>query len=74
MHVRMNRPVKEYTNVGYTYVEIYGFINVRLYEYMDARTLEVGLGDLGVTCSPRDPRFAGLSPTEVDEFFRTLKS
>ena len=28
------------------------------------------LGGLGVTCLPRDPRFAGSNPTEVDEFFR----
>ena len=34
----------------------------------------VVLGDLGVTCSPRDPRFAGSNPTEVDEFFRTKNS
>ena len=33
----------------------------------------VGLGGLGVTCSPRDPRFAGSNPTEVDGFFRTYK-
>ena len=26
----------------------------------------VGLGGLGVTCSPRDPRFAGSNPAEVD--------
>ena len=30
----------------------------------------VGLGDLGVTCSPRDPRFAA----EVDEFFSGRKN
>ena len=26
----------------------------------------VALGGLGVTCSPRDPRFAGSNPAEVD--------
>ena len=31
----------------------------------------VGIGGLVVTCSPRDPRFAGSNPTEVDGFFRT---
>ena len=31
----------------------------------------VVLGGLGVTCSPRDPRFAGSNPAEVDGFFRT---
>ena len=32
-----------------------------------------GLGGLGVTCSPRDPRFAGSSPAEVDGFFQDVK-
>ena len=30
---------------------------------------QVGLVGLGVTCSPRDPRFAGSNPTEFDGFF-----
>ena len=34
---------------------------------------EVGLGDLGVMCSPRDPRFAGSNPAEVDGFFQDMK-
>ena len=29
----------------------------------------IGLGGLGVKCSPRDPRFAGSNPAEVDGFF-----
>ena len=29
----------------------------------------VGLGGLGVTCSPRDPRFASSNTAEVDGFF-----
>ena len=33
----------------------------------------VSLGGLGVTCSPRDPRFASLNPTEVDGFFQDVK-
>ena len=33
----------------------------------------VGLGRLGVTFSPRDPRFAGLNPTEVDGYFQDVK-
>ena len=37
----------------------------------DKAFLVVGLGGLGVTCSPRDPRFAGSNPTEVVDFFRT---
>ena len=33
---------------------------------------ETTIGGLGVKCSPRDPRFAGLSPTEVDRFFQDV--
>ena len=33
----------------------------------------VGLGGLGVTCSPRDPRLAGSNPVEVDGFFQDVK-
>ena len=28
---------------------------------------------LGVTCSPRDPRFVGANPSEVDGFFQDIK-
>ena len=34
----------------------------------------VGLGGLGVTCSPRDPRFACSNPAEVDGFFSGRKN
>ena len=37
---------------------------------MDLKKMGVGLGGLGVTCSPRDPKFAGSNPAEVDGFFR----
>ena len=33
----------------------------------------VGLGGLGVTCSPQNPRFAGSNPAEVDGFFQDVK-
>ena len=33
----------------------------------------VGLCALGVTCSPRDPRFAGSNPAEVNGFFQDFK-
>ena len=33
----------------------------------------VGLGDLGVTWSPRDPRFAGSNPAEFDGYFQDVK-
>ena len=34
----------------------------------------VGFGGLGITCSPRDPRFAGSNPIEVDGFFSGCKN
>ena len=34
---------------------------------------EVGLDGLEVTCSPRDPRFAGSNPAQVDGFFQNVK-
>ena len=34
---------------------------------------QVGLGGLGVTCSLRNPRFAGSNPAEVDGFFHDVK-
>ena len=34
---------------------------------------EVVLGGLGVTCSPRDPSFAGSNPVEFDGFFQDVK-
>ena len=37
------------------------------------RANTVGLGGLGVTCSPRDPRFVGSNPAEVDGFFQDVK-
>ena len=33
----------------------------------------VGLGGLSVSCSPRDPRFAGSNPAKVDGFFQDRK-
>jgi hypothetical protein len=34
----------------------------------------VGRGGLGITCWPRDPRFAGSNTAEVDGFFQDVKS
>ena len=34
----------------------------------------VGLGGLGVTCSPRDIRFAGSNPAEIDGLFSVRKN
>ena len=33
----------------------------------------VGLGGLGVMCLPRNPRFAGSNPVEVNGFFQDVK-
>ena len=44
-----------------------------MYVCKDVCMYVVGLGGLGVTCSPRDPRFAGSNPAEVDEFFQDAK-
>ena len=38
-----------------------------------SNSMAVGLGGLRVTCSPRDARFAGSNPTEVDGFFQDVK-
>ena len=35
--------------------------------------IRVGLGGLGVACSPRDPRFAGSNLAEDDRFFQDVK-
>ena len=34
---------------------------------------DVGLGGLGIMCSPRDPRIAGSNPAEVDGFLQDVK-
>ena len=34
----------------------------------------IGLAGLGVTCSPRDKRFAGSNPAEIDGFFSGRKN
>ena len=31
------------------------------------------LSGLGVTCSPRDPRFTGSNPSKVDGFFQDIR-
>ena len=36
-------------------------------------SMAVGLGGLGVTFSPRDPRFGDSNPTEVNGFFQDVK-
>ena len=40
-------------------------LSLTLREECRIRVFKVGLDGLGVTCSPRDPRFAGSNPDEV---------
>ena len=42
------------------------------YSYELITKNNVGLGGLGVTCSPRVPRFAGSNPTEVHGIFQDV--
>ena len=50
----------------YTSEVVFGIKNL----YLDNL---LGLGGLKVTCSPRDVRFAGSNPAEVDGFFQDVK-
>ena len=36
-------------------------------------TYGVGLGGLGVTCSPQHPRYTGSNPAEVNGLFQDVK-
>ena len=54
-------------------IYVYTRIIATLLKSILVRMTPVGLGGLGVTCSPRDPRFAGSNPTEVDGFFQDVK-
>ena len=46
---------------------------VEVFRYYGVNLSSVGLGGLGVKCSPRDPRFASSNPGEVDGFFQDVK-
>ena len=48
--------------------------NIQIKLYLQTNRLVVGLGGLGVTFWPRNPRFAGSNPTEVDGFFSGRKN
>ena len=37
------------------------------------KEVTINLVGLGVTCPPRDPRFAGSNPAVVDGFFQDVK-
>ena len=40
---------------------------------MESNGNAVVLSGLGSTCSPRNPRFAGSNPAEINEFFQDVK-
>ena len=42
-------------------------------EVLYTMVFTVGLGGLGIPCSPGDPRFATSNPVEVDGFFQDVK-
>ena len=47
------------------------FINLDKFREMEEHQNSICvIGGLGVTCYPRDLKFAGSNPTEVDGFFR----
>ena len=51
------------------------FINLVKFREMEEHQNSICvIGGLGVTCSPRDPRFAGSNPTEVDGVFSGRKN
>ena len=47
--------------------------SIHLWQQFPCISRLVGLGGLGVTWSPRDPRFAGSNPAELDGFFQEVK-
>ena len=51
--------------------QIHSVNQMTCYKLFDIIIIIVGLGGLEVMFSPRDPRFAGSNPAEVDGFFRT---
>ena len=59
-----------YVEDKWLYVNIYPRKNSISLQYEYTRL--VGLGGLGVTCSPRDPRFAGSNTAEVDGFLQDV--
>ena len=48
-------------------------VGVRIVVNSNSNISNGGLTGLGVTCSPRDPRFAGSNPADVDGFFQDVK-
>ena len=56
------------------FVNFIFLFNCAVVRFVSQYSKHVDLGGLGVTCSPRDPRFAGSNPTEVYGFFSVRKN
>ena len=58
----------------YIYITYFGWgLGHQNYTHSILIGIDVGVGGLEVTCSPRDPRFAGSNPAEVVGFFQNVK-
>ena len=77
-----NRPLGAVTSVCFVNIStsICSLGGAETYRYLQfelcieiLNSMIVGLGGLEVMCSPRDQRFAGSNPAEVDGFFQDLK-
>ena len=62
-------PLESHEQVASPNGSITSQMSIFLENYFANIVANVGLGGLGVTCSPRDPRFAGSNLTEVDGYF-----
>ena len=49
------------------------FINLVKFREMEKHQNICVIGGLGVTCYPRDLKFAGSNPSKVDGFFQNVK-
>ena len=65
--------MKALTNLGYSKTTFSNGFNEKCF-YKKLKKCVVGLGYLGITCSPRDPIFEGSNPAEIDGFFSGRKN
>ena len=68
--VRYKRIVRTYVASGIRCFIIIIIVIITIIYNNNNNNNKVDLGGLGVTCSPRYPRFADSNPAEVDGFFR----
>ena len=68
--------VDQGTDAGRVFTRIWKRVKYNiptLWKEQTSKKSDVGLGGLGVPWSPRDPRFAGSNPAEVNGFFSVRK-